>query len=203
MPEKEIVVGSRNVGKLKEIQAVLAGLPVRLCSLADFPDAPEVEETGTTFRQNAELKATALADHLDRLVLADDSGLEVDTLDGAPGVFSARYAGKHGDDEANNRKLLEAIKDRPDSERAARFRCVIALAEPGRVLLTVEGECEGFVAFEPRGDEGFGYDPVFIYPPVGKTFGELDPAYKNQVSHRGAALSKLRQEFLSTLEGQP
>jgi len=180
---------------------VLAGLPVRLRSLADFPGAPEVEETGTTFRENAELKATALADHLDRWVLADDSGLEVDALDGAPGVLSARYAGRHGDDEANNRKLLEAIRDRPEAERTARFRCAIALARPGRVLLTVEGKCEGLVAFEPRGGEGFGYDPVFIYPPAGKTFGELDPVLKNQVSHRGAALGKLRQEILPTLEG--
>jgi len=191
----EIVIGSRNPGKLVEIEAILQTFPVKLRSLAEFPDAPEVEETGTTFQENAEKKALELAAHLARKVLADDSGLEVDALDGAPGIYSARYAGEHGDNEANNRKLLENLEGLPLEQRTARFRCVIALAEPGRVLLTADGACEGQIAFSPRGTNGFGYDPVFLYPPDNMTFGELNESLKNKVSHRANALHQLREQL--------
>ena len=191
----EIVIGSRNPGKLVEIEAILQNFPVKLRSLAEFPDAPDVEETGTTFQENAEKKALELAAHLARKVLADDSGLEVDALDGAPGIYSARYAGEHGDNEANNRKLLENLEGLPLEQRTARFRCVIALAEPGRVLLTADGACEGQIAFSPRGTNGFGYDPVFLYPPDNMTFGELNESLKNKVSHRANALHQLREQL--------
>ena len=200
--ETEIVIGSRNAGKLREIEAILSGLPVRLRSLVEFPDAPEVEETGSTFRENAELKALTLSSDLSRWVLADDSGLEVDALDGEPGIFSARYAGEHGDDKASNQKLLAKLESVPPEQRGAQFRCVIALAAPGRVLLTVEGSCRGTVGFEPRGSLGFGYDPLFVYPPEGKTFGELAPQIKNRISHRGAALQKLRARLGGVLEAE-
>ena len=191
----EIVIGSRNPGKLVEIEAILQNFPVKLRSLAEFPDAPDVEETGTTFQENAEKKALELAAHLARKVLADDSGLEVDALDGAPGIYSARYAGEHGDNEANNRKLLKNLEGLPLEQRTARFRCVIALAEPGRVLLTADGACEGQIAFSPRGTNGFGYDPVFLYPPDNMTFGELNESLKNKVSHRANALHQLREQL--------
>ncbi len=191
----EIVIGSRNPGKLVEIEAILQNFPVKLRSLAEFPDAPEVEETGTTFQENAEKKALELAAHLARKVLADDSGLEVDALDGAPGIYSARYAGEHGNNEANNRKLLKNLEGLPLEQRTARFRCVIALAEPGRVLLTADGACEGQIAFSPRGTNGFGYDPVFLYPPDNMTFGELNESLKNKVSHRANALHQLREQL--------
>ena len=191
----EIVIGSRNPGKLVEIEAILQNFPVKLRSLAEFPDAPDVEETGTTFQENAEKKALELAAHLARKVLADDSGLEVDALDGAPGIYSARYAGEHGNNEANNRKLLKNLEGLPLEQRTARFRCVIALAEPGRVLLTADGACEGQIAFSPRGTNGFGYDPVFLYPPDNMTFGELNESLKNKVSHRANALHQLREQL--------
>ena len=191
----EIVIGSRNPGKLVEIEAILQNFPVKLRSLAEFPNAPDVEETGTTFQENAEKKALELAAHLARKVLADDSGLEVDALDGAPGIYSARYAGEHGDNEANNRKLLENLEGLPLEQRTARFRCVIALAEPGRVLLTADGACEGQIAFSPRGTNGFGYDPVFLYPPDNMTFGELNESLKNKVSHRANALRQLKEQL--------
>lgn len=197
---KTIVIGSRNEGKLCEIQAILAGLPVELKLLTAFENAPEVEETGKTFRENAELKALTLAGHVRAWVLADDSGLEVDALGGAPGIFSARYAGSHGDDAANNEKLLAELNGLPEARRTARFRCVMALAAPGRILAVVEGSCEGRIDTQTRGDEGFGYDPLFFYPPFKKTFGELEKSVKNSVSHRAGALNKLRAALPAILE---
>jgi XTP/dITP diphosphohydrolase len=195
----EIVVGSRNPGKVREIRGLLEDLPVHLRSLSEFPDLPMPEETGTTFLENAEIKALTLASSLRSWVLADDSGLEVDALGGAPGVFSARYAGQHGDDSANNRRLLRELAQVPEERRTARFRCVVVLAAPGQSLLVAEGSCEGRIAFAPRGNRGFGYDPVFYYPPEGQTFGELGDAVKNRVSHRGQALSRLRQALRDLL----
>ncbi|MDA0838139.1 MAG: XTP/dITP diphosphatase [Planctomycetota bacterium] len=196
---KKIVLGSQNRGKLLEIVAILTNVPVQFISLAEFPEAPDVEETGATFQENAELKALTLARHLNEWVLADDSGLEVDALGGAPGVYSARFAGKHGDNTANNQKLLEELNGLDASARTARFRCVIALASPERVLLTVSGKVEGRIAFEPQGEGGFGYDPLFIYPPEGKTFGQLSAEFKNGVSHRAKALKELRPALAGLL----
>lgn len=201
MAHQEIVVGSRNEGKIREIRAQIEDLPVQLLGLAEFPHAPEIQEAGATLQENARFKALGLAAALNCWVLADDSGLEVDALGGAPGVLSARFAGRHGDDSANNLKLLDALVSVPEENRTARFRCAIALAEPGRILLAFEGACEGLITFAPRGGRGFGYDPLFYYPPAGQTFGELEDAIKNRVSHRAQALRKLRQGLLPLLEG--
>jgi len=160
-----------------------------LTSLAEIPEAVEIEETGETFAENAALKATGQAKHLGRWVLAEDSGLSVDALNGAPGVYSARYAGAHGDDEANNRKLLEALNDVPDEKRGAQFNCFLCLSDPtGQVRLTGSGICRGRIAPQPSGGAGFGYDPLFVVREYHRSFGELDLAVKRAISHRSRAL---------------
>ena len=162
-------------------------------SLDAFPDAPEIDESESTFAGNARKKATELARALGVWVLADDSGLAVDALNGAPGVLSARYAGEPCDDAANNRKLLEAIAACPDAGRGAAFRCALAVADAaGQVRLEAEGACRGRIIREPRGDHGFGYDPLFLIPEYHKTFGELSPLVKHQLSHRCRAFAHLR-----------
>ena len=199
----ELVVATRNPGKLRELQDALAGLPARLLSLADFPAAPEVPETGETFRDNAALKAAAIARHAGRCALADDSGLCVDALGGAPGVRSARFAGDGATDDENNRKLLALLEEKAGAPRTARFICVIAVAEPDGRLLFAEGRCEGLILEAPRGSLGFGYDPVFLYPPLGLTFSELDLERKLQVSHRGRALQELKRVLPAWLGQDP
>ena len=162
-------------------------------SLDEFPGAPEVDESAETFAGNARKKAAELARALDRWVLADDSGLTVDALQGAPGVLSARYAGEPCDDAANNRKLVEAIFAVPDDRRGAAFRCALAVADPfGQIRLEAEGACRGRIIREPRGTAGFGYDPLFLIPEYHKTFGELSPLVKHQLSHRSRAFAHLR-----------
>jgi XTP/dITP diphosphohydrolase len=166
---------------------------LRILSLDDFPDAPEVEESADTFAGNARKKSSELAVALGRWVLADDSGLAVDALGGAPGVLSARYAGEPCDDAANNRKLLEALKDVPEERRGAAFRCALAVADPsGAIRLEAEGACRGRIIREVRGTLGFGYDPLFLIPEYHKTFGELSPLVKHQLSHRSRAFGHLR-----------
>lgn len=188
----KLVIASRNRGKIAEYGEMLRDLPVEILSLADFPDLPEVRETGRTFRENALIKARAAAAATGLIALADDSGLEVDCLNGAPGVYSSRYAGPEQDDEANNRKLLAALEGVPMARRGARFRCVIAVVTPeGREFLS-EGVCEGKISFAPRGSAGFGYDPLFLIPSLGKTFAELGPEVKNRISHRAQALRAAR-----------
>lgn len=199
---KQIIIGTHNRKKQREIEQILLGLPVSLRSLCDYPAAPEVDESGTTFEENAVKKATQLADALGQWVMADDSGLEVEALAGRPGVHSARYAGPEQNDARNIAKLLEEMKDVPQARRAARFVCVIALAAPGKTLFTVRGECTGQITFAPRGHNGFGYDPVFFYPPLGKTFAELEPSIKNQVSHRARALNEFRQKLERLLHSE-
>ncbi len=188
----KLLIASRNSGKVQEYRELLKGLPVVVTSLLDFSDIPEIEETGTTFKENALLKARAMATATGQLVLADDSGLEVDFLQGAPGVYSSRYAGEGQDDEANNKKLLEALKGVPSNERKARFRCVIALATPQGEEHFSEGLCEGLIMDEYHGTGGFGYDPLFLVPSFGKTFGELKADIKNKISHRALAMAKMR-----------
>jgi XTP/dITP diphosphohydrolase len=191
----DIVAATKNRGKLREIAAALTGLPVRLVSLGDYPGAPEVIEDGDTFSANAAKKARAIASDTRQYALADDSGLMVDALGGAPGVYSARYAGANADDAANLRKLLAALDEIPARPRSARFICVIALADPaGRVVLA-EGRVEGEIIAAPRGQNGFGYDPVFLYPPLGRTFAELTAPEKLAVSHRGIALRELAEKI--------
>ncbi len=195
LPFRRLVVGTRNAGKLAEIRRLLADFPVEAASLDAWPDAPEVEEDGDTFEANACKKALETARAIGEWVAADDSGLEVDALGGAPGVRSARYAGDPKDDEANIAKLLQELRGTPPEERGARFRCVVALASPARVELVAEGACEGRIVEPPRGSNGFGYDPVFFYEPLGKTFAELSPEEKNAVSHRGRALVEFRRRL--------
>jgi len=193
---REIVIASRNKGKIAEILQILAEAPLRLHSLLDFPDAPTVEETGTTYVENARLKARAIARHSGLWALADDSGIEVDALNGSPGVHSARYAGPAAADGPNNERLLRELAAVPDEKRTARFRAVVVLAAPdGSFLAEAEGACEGMIAREPRGASGFGYDPLFILPEFGQTMAELGLEIKNRISHRSVALRRLRDRM--------
>ena len=187
---RKLVIATRNPGKAREMAAVLAGLPYEIVSLSDYPDAPEVEETGATFVENAVIKARAYAALTGELTLADDSGLEVDALDGAPGVLSSRFAPS---DPKRIAKLLKMMKDVPDGRRSARFRCAIAIAAPDGRVETCEDSLEGVIAREPRGGNGFGYDPILYLPELGKHVAELAPAEKNAISHRGKALLKARE----------
>lgn len=188
----ELVLATRNRKKLAEMQAILADLGVRMSCSADYPGLPEVVEDGDTFEANAGKKALQTAAALGKWAVADDSGLEVDGLDGLPGVHSAYYAGHPSNDEANNAKLIAALAGVPEDGRTARYRCVIALASPERVVLTVSDSWEGRMITAPRGSAGFGYDPLFLVPEFGKTVAELDPALKNRLSHRGKALAKFK-----------
>ena len=190
MPDRpELVVASRNPGKLDEIRHILSDNPP-LRSVADWPDVPEVEEDRDTFEGNAAKKAVEVARQTGLAAIADDSGLEVDHLKGAPGVYSARFAGPNASDEENNRLLLERMDDAAD--RSARFRCVIALSTPDGEVSTVSGSCEDVVTDAPRGSGGFGYDPLFLVPELGLTFAELSYEQKNRISHRGKALEAVR-----------
>ncbi len=192
----DLVLATTNKGKLREIQALLKGLHVKVLSLAEFPSCPEVVEDGKTFRENALKKARAVAEHTGKLTVADDSGLCVDALDGAPGVYSARFSGRNADDLKNNRKLLRLMKAVPDQERGARFVCVLALVGPegsGIRERVLRGEVRGRITREMRGPRGFGYDPLFYYTKAGMTFAEMGPDEKNMVRHRARALKKLRE----------
>jgi len=189
----EIVLATRNQKKLRELKALLADMPVEVLSLSDFPDAPEVEETGVTFAENAQSKARAAALATGRIALADDSGLEVDALGGRPGVLSNRFAGPDASDRDKYLLVQEMMKDVPDEERSARFRAAVAVASPDGRVSVVEGACEGTIAREPKGDGGFGYDPIFYLPDLGRTMAELSPDEKNRISHRGKALRAAKQ----------
>jgi XTP/dITP diphosphohydrolase len=196
-----VVIATRNAKKGREMLGLIAPPwepnprldRLEALTLDGFPDAPEVDEDADTFAGNARKKASETAVALNRWVLADDSGLTVDALDGAPGVYSARYAGEHGDDDANNRKLLDALAGVPDEGRGAAFVCSLALADPtGAIVLEAEGACRGRIAPAVRGEGGFGYDPLFIIPEYHRTFGELSLLVKHQLSHRARAFERLR-----------
>jgi XTP/dITP diphosphohydrolase len=188
-----LVVGTRNPKKREEIVEILGDLGLDLRDLTAYPDAPEVVEDGATFEANARKKAAELARHLGHWVLGEDSGLVVPALGGRPGVYSARYAGKQGDDEANNTRLLAELAPLPDDRRAAYYVCTAALADPrGEVQEVTEGRCHGVIVKERRGSGGFGYDPLFVIPEYHKTFGELSARVKHALSHRARALAKLR-----------
>ncbi len=184
----DVLVATHNAGKLREIREMIVGVPINWHSLDAFPNVPPAEETGDTFAANARLKALYYAAATGMYTLADDSGLEVDALDGAPGVHSARYAGTPKDDAANNRKLVAALGDVPPERRTARFRCAMAFAHQGRVLIETDGTVEGRIIDVPRGSNGFGYDPHFLVCDLERTAAELPPAEKNARSHRGRAL---------------
>jgi XTP/dITP diphosphohydrolase len=193
----DLLLASNNPKKLAELRRELAGLGVRLLAPRDVGGLPDVAEDRPSFREKAALKAVAAARHTGRWCLADDSGLEVDHLGGAPGVRSARFAGRHGDDAANNRLLLERLAGVPDERRGARFVCALALARPdGTLALEVEGTARGRILHAPRGERDFGYDPVFLFTEqgfdeTGRGFAELAPEEKARVSHRGRALREL------------
>lgn len=187
----ELLVATGNAGKVRELSELLAGLPVRLRLLSDFGDVPEAEETGATFAENARLKALHYSALTGLPTLSDDSGLAVDALGGAPGVHSARYAGRQATYAERMRKLLDALAATGDDERRARFVCVIAVAEPSAgAVETFEGTCEGRIARAPRGTGGFGYDPLFIPDGHTQTFGELPAEVKRSISHRARALAR-------------
>ncbi len=190
--KKKLILATRNRGKIDEIKALLDGLPLELLSLNDFPELPVVEEDKDTFAGNARKKAETIARACGFAALADDSGLEVDYLNGRPGVYSARFASPQAGDAENNRHLLSLMEGVPPEKRGAVFRCVMALALPGDNTYLVEGICRGRIAEEPRGDSGFGYDPLFIVEPSGLTFAQMGPEMKNKISHRARALRKLR-----------
>ncbi|MDO9565176.1 MAG: XTP/dITP diphosphatase [Candidatus Desulfaltia sp.] len=188
-----LVIATANKGKTSEIRDLLKGFPINIKNLADFGPIPEVEEDGNTFDENAYKKASFTARILGLPALADDSGLLVEALEGAPGVHSARYAGEDATDEQRRNKLLGEMKGKTD--RRAAFECVISIASPTGAALTYEARCEGLITTEPAGSNGFGYDPVFYYPPLKKTFAELTMQEKSHVSHRGKALREVRDEF--------
>jgi len=191
--EIPLVIATTNPGKVAEMRDLLTGFPIQLKSLDDFGPIPAVEEDGETFDENAYKKAGFTAKILGIPALADDSGLVVDALDGAPGVLSARYAGEDATDEQRVAKLLKEMQG--ETNRNAAFECVLSIAVPSGPALTYEARCEGLVAEQPVGQSGFGYDPIFFYPPLKKTFGQMTIKEKSQVSHRGKALNELKQEF--------
>ena len=193
---QHLIVATRNAHKTREIQRIL-GADFAVRDLSACPETPETVESGKTFEENAVLKATAASRQLPGLVVADDSGLEVDALSGAPGIYSARYAGQNATDRQNIDKLVSELARIERAKRSARFRCVIALAREGKLLGTFEGVVEGVVVDSPRGTSGFGYDPLFMPNGFGKTFGQLSPTEKDRVSHRARALEKLRVRLSS------
>lgn len=201
---QKLLIATHNLHKIEEFRALMADLPVRLTSLAEEGIALDVDETGTTLEENAILKARAYADASGLWAWADDSGLEVDALDGRPGVRSARYAGEAATHADNNAKLLRELSGVPQTERTARFRCVIALASSnaGRAVQTVNGALEGAIAVEPRGAHGFGYDPLFLLPARGVTLAELPPEEKNRISHRAVASAAAKRLVVELLTKQ-
>jgi XTP/dITP diphosphohydrolase len=191
-----IVLATRNPHKCEELARILAPYDVGLVSLAEFPDAPDVAETGATFAENALLKARAAADATGLVAVADDSGLTVDALGGMPGVLSARWCGRHGDDLANLELVLAQLEDVPDARRLAAFVCAAAAVAPSGQEVVVEGRVAGRLLRSPRGDGGFGYDPIFVPEGLTQTFGEIEPVTKDGMSHRARAFVKLKAALL-------
>ncbi len=190
---KDLVIATRNQKKKEEIVRLLGNTGMKIWSLADFRNIPPIEEDGSNFDENAIKKATVVAAQTGMLALADDSGLEVEALGGAPGIYSARYAGIGANDEMNNRKLLEDLKGLPLTKRRARYKCTVALAEPDGNVKITRGEFFGIIGISPKGKTGFGYDPLFIVPKFAKTVAELGPRVKDKLSHRAKAMHQARR----------
>lgn len=190
---RELVIATRNKKKQLELERLLEGLDVKVYSLDHFKNLPEVVEDGETFKANAKKKALEISSRIDKLVMADDSGLEVRALDNSPGIHSARYAGASQDDKKNNAKLLRELKGLNTKDRRACFRCVICLSKGRKIIGITEGKVEGEITFKPQGDTGFGYDPLFIPRGYKRTFAQLGPATKDGLSHRAAALKKAKK----------
>ena len=189
---RELLVATKNQGKLREIRELLSDLDLKVTSLADYNNCPEVVEDGKTFRQNAVKKALVIGRHLGKLTLGEDSGLEVKALGNKPGIYSARFSGPAATDKKNNSKLLRLLKGVKPLKRQARYRCLAALVDNEQLVGVVEGNCTGRIAEKRKGQNGFGYDPLFLIPRYSKTFGELDPGIKARISHRARALKKLK-----------
>ncbi len=201
MSPRQLLIASTNPKKLKEMQDLLSGLPYTITSLASFADVTEVPETGSTFEENAAAKALGYARQTGLLTLAEDSGLCCEALEGAPGVYSARFSGADKNDHENNLKVLRLLEKVPDNCRGAHFKSAAALASPEKVLGVVTGEVHGAITHEIRGQNGFGYDVIFYYPPFKKTFGEVSADMKYRVSHRFKTMEKLRK--LLVLNSRP
>ncbi|MDA8162251.1 MAG: XTP/dITP diphosphatase [Desulfobacteraceae bacterium] len=202
---KKIILATRNKGKIKEIRSLFASAGIEIMSLDDIKGCPDIVEDGDTFKDNAFKKARGITEATGLIALADDSGLEVDALNGAPGVYSARFAGEGASDEANNRKLLDMLQGVSDEKRTARFRCVVVLYDPSGRWISADGVCEGVILDILKGENGFGYDPVFFLPWLGRTMAELTKEEKNSISHRAMALKKLKAglpEFFKSKEGR-
>lgn len=191
---KKMILATKNAGKLKEFQAFLAPHNIEVVSLADFENVPEIIEDGTTFEENAAIKAKVISEHFKLPVVAEDSGLMIDALNGEPGVYSARYAGDH-DDAANIVKVLDKLNGVEEAKRTAAFHTVIVAMQPNGEQLVAKGQVDGMILESERGEDGFGYDPIFFYPPFEKSFAELTMDEKNKISHRGRAL----QDFMTKL----
>lgn len=189
---RKLLLATANPHKAKEMERLLSGLNIQLLTRADFPDLPEVVEDADSFSGNARLKSETLLQATGVTALGDDSGLCVDALDGAPGVWSARFAGEGCSYEDNNQKLIEQLADIPEADRTARFVCVVAISAPGLSTVTFEGVCEGRITTRLQGRDGFGYDPVFLVPDSGRTFAEMDADEKGRISHRGKAFALAR-----------
>jgi len=199
LSKEKLLIATTNQGKAREIKSFLQGLPLEILSLDDLGHSEPFSEKGRTFDDNARGKSLFYSQSWEGLTLAEDSGLEIEALRGEPGVLSARYSGPQATDEKNNRKVLERMKDVPEERRKARFVSCLVLSRKGEVIREIKEFVEGRIAFEKKGTQGFGYDPLFYYPPLEKTFAELLPEEKNQVSHRGRALKKLKEFLLRYL----
>lgn len=196
----KIVFASKNEGKVKEIKAMLSGTDIELVSLNSYSNVPEIVEDGASFQENALKKARIISEFTGENVLADDSGLVVDVLNGEPGIYSSRYAGPDATDEENNAKLLENLKKVPADKRTASFNCVLVLYKKNKEISFFEGKWQGQIIDEKRGSNGFGYDPIFWVPELKMTAAELPADVKNKVSHRGQAFAKLKKELLNISE---
>ncbi|TMW71894.1 XTP/dITP diphosphatase [Alteribacter natronophilus] len=196
----EVLIATKNPGKVREFEAFFAGRGIRVSSLLDLEEPQDVVEDGETFEDNAVKKAEAIGKAAGIPVIADDSGLEVDALNGAPGVYSARYAGNEKNDDANNAKLLRELKGVPQEKRTARFVCALAVYMPGNKSFVLRGTCEGLIAEDQKGEHGFGYDPLFYVPSKGRMMAELTREEKNTLSHRARALQLLEQKWEETVD---
>ncbi|MDP8265228.1 MAG: XTP/dITP diphosphatase [Candidatus Aceula lacicola] len=200
---KELLIATNNQKKLKELKEFLADLPLKITSLKDYKNMPHIEEDGKTFSANALKKASTISLYTKKLVMGEDSGLEVKALDNNPGIFSARFSGANATDKKNNAKLLRSLRKVSIKKRQARYRCFVALTDQSGIVDVVSGSCSGLISTRSKGSNGFGYDPLFLVPRYNKTFGELDPNIKSRISHRARALKKFKFVIKKYLEAHP
>ena len=196
---REIILASSNQGKMRELREITEGMDIRIIPLSETGFTQEIEENGSTFAENATIKAETVSNALQKPVLADDSGLEIDYLDKQPGIYSARFLGRDTPYSEKNRIILEKLRDAKEQERTARFVCAMALAVPGEKTIVTQATMEGQIAYESKGENGFGYDPIFFLPEYGMTSAQISPAQKNEISHRGNALRMMKEEILKRL----